>query len=81
MASEECIKHSGLSFYYRFRLFSQADEGSVNPSLSEETERLAQMEQLVSQLKEMIREKDAALRTKDEQFKVINSTWLHSEYF
>ncbi|KAF4072059.1 hypothetical protein AMELA_G00269960 [Ameiurus melas] len=46
-----------------------AGEGGVNPPLSEETERLAQMEQLVSQLKEMIRDKDAALHTKDEQLK------------
>ncbi|KAG7333100.1 hypothetical protein KOW79_003235 [Hemibagrus wyckioides] len=46
-----------------------AGEGAVKPSFSEETERLAQMEQLVSQLKEMIREKDAALHTKDEQLK------------
>ncbi|GAA6106633.1 golgin subfamily B member 1 isoform X4 [Tachysurus ichikawai] len=46
-----------------------ASDGAVKPSVSEETERLAQMEQLVSQLKEMIREKDAALHTKDEQLK------------
>lgn len=56
---------------------SQAGEGAVKPSFSEETERLAQMEQLVSQLKEMIREKDAALHTKDEQLKVISSRLLH----
>lgn len=60
-------------------VFSQAGEGSVNSSLSEEAERLAQMDQLVSQLKEMIREKDAALRNKDEQLKVIRSRWLQSE--
>lgn len=33
-------------------------------------ERLAQTEQLVAQLKELIREKDAALCSKDEQLKV-----------
>lgn len=33
-------------------------------------ERLGQSEQLVAQLKEMIRERDAALRSKDEQLKV-----------
>lgn len=33
-------------------------------------ERLIQTEQLVTQLKEMIREKDAALRSKDDQLKV-----------
>ncbi|XP_060733591.1 golgin subfamily B member 1-like isoform X1 [Tachysurus vachellii] len=46
-----------------------ASDGPVKPSVSEETERLTQMEQLVSQLKEMIREKDAALHNKDEQLK------------
>lgn len=59
----------------------QAGEAGANPSLSEETERLAQMEQLVSQLKEMIREKDAALHTKDEQLKVISPRLLQSDYF
>ncbi|KAI5629732.1 golgin subfamily B member 1 isoform X3 [Silurus asotus] len=52
-----------------------SNEGGVNPSLSEETERLAQMEQLVSQLKEMIREKDAALKTKDEKLKAEKETY------
>ncbi|KAF7699220.1 hypothetical protein HF521_003962 [Silurus meridionalis] len=52
-----------------------SNEGGVNPSLSEETERLAQMEQLVSQLKEMIREKDAALNTKDEKLKAEKETY------
>lgn len=64
-----------LSFYdlcvLVSRSVSQAGEADVNPSLSEESERLTQMEQLVSQLKEMIREKDAALHTKNEQLKVI----------
>ncbi|KAL6478553.1 hypothetical protein MHYP_G00119860 [Metynnis hypsauchen] len=47
----------------------QAGAGAGGPPISEVTERLAQMEQLVSQLKEMIREKDAALHSKDEQLK------------
>lgn len=34
------------------------------------SERLGQTEQLVAQLKELIREKDAALCSKDEQLKV-----------
>ncbi|KAG7234523.1 hypothetical protein INR49_004517, partial [Caranx melampygus] len=38
-------------------------------AVEEMAERLTQTEQLVTQLKEMIREKDAALRTKDEQLK------------
>lgn len=38
--------------------------------MEEVAERLAQTERLVTQLKDMIREKDAALRSKDEQLKV-----------
>lgn len=38
--------------------------------MEETAERLAQTEQLLSQLKMMIREKDAALGSKDEQLKV-----------
>lgn len=37
--------------------------------MTEVAEQLAQTEQLVTHLKEMIREKESALRTKDEQFK------------
>lgn len=39
-------------------------------AVEEMADRLAQTEQLVTQLKEMIREKDAALRAKDDQLKV-----------
>ena len=39
-------------------------------TLGEVTERLAQTELLVTQLKEMIRDKDLTLRSKDEQLKV-----------
>ncbi|XP_055363253.1 golgin subfamily B member 1-like isoform X2 [Betta splendens] len=39
-------------------------------AVEEMSERLSQTEQLVTQLKEMIREKDAALRAKDDQLKV-----------
>lgn len=39
-------------------------------AVEEMAERLAQTEQLVTQLKEMIREKDVALRSKDDQLKV-----------
>lgn len=39
-------------------------------AVEEIADRLAQTEQLVTQLKEMIREKDAALRAKDDQLKV-----------
>lgn len=39
-------------------------------AVEETAERLAQTEQLLSQLKMMIREKDAALGSKDEQLKV-----------
>lgn len=39
-------------------------------AVEEMAERLAQTEQLLSQLKMMIREKDAALNSKDEQLKV-----------
>lgn len=48
-------------------------------AVEEIAERLTQTEQLVSQLKEMIREKDATLRTKDEQLKVRihSSKFLH----
>ncbi|XP_051953744.1 golgin subfamily B member 1 [Xyrauchen texanus] len=48
----------------------QVDAGVNAPTLSEVTERLAQMEELVTQLKELIREKDAALCSKDERLKV-----------
>ncbi|XP_039985735.1 golgin subfamily B member 1-like isoform X3 [Xiphias gladius] len=44
--------------------------GGGDVAVEEIAERLTQTEQLVTQLKEMIREKDAALRTKDDQFKV-----------
>lgn len=39
-------------------------------AVEEMAERLTQTEQLVAQLKEMIREKDAALCSKDDQLKV-----------
>ncbi|XP_024120890.2 golgin subfamily B member 1 isoform X1 [Oryzias melastigma] len=39
-------------------------------AMEEVAERLAQTERLVTQLKEMIREKDAALQSKDEELKV-----------
>lgn len=39
-------------------------------AVEEVAERLAQTEQLLSQLKMMIREKDAALNSKEEQLKV-----------
>lgn len=38
--------------------------------MEEMAERLGQTEQLVAQLKELIREKDAALCSKDQQLKV-----------
>lgn len=46
----------------------EAATGEV--AVEEMAERLAQTEQLLSQLKMMIREKDAALNSKDEQLKV-----------
>ncbi|XP_034040488.1 golgin subfamily B member 1 isoform X1 [Thalassophryne amazonica] len=45
-----------------------AEGGEV--AVAEMAERLSQTEQLVAQLKELIREKDATLRTQNEQFKV-----------
>lgn len=39
-------------------------------AVEEMAERLTQTEKLVAQLKEMIREKDATLRSKDDQLKV-----------
>lgn len=39
-------------------------------AVEEMAERLSRTEQLVAQLKELIREKDAALRSKDDQMKV-----------
>ncbi|XP_031425305.1 golgin subfamily B member 1-like isoform X1 [Clupea harengus] len=47
----------------------QGSAGGGSPVLSEVTEQLAQTQQLVVQLKEFIREKDAALGAKDEQLK------------
>ncbi|XP_035039943.2 golgin subfamily B member 1 isoform X3 [Hippoglossus stenolepis] len=44
--------------------------GAGELAVEEMAERLTQTELLVTQLKEMIREKDATLRTKDEQLKV-----------
>lgn len=41
--------------------------------MEEMADRLAQTEQLVAQLKDLIREKDAALGSKDEQLKVRRS--------
>lgn len=55
---------------------SHAASGEI--PVEEMAERLTQTEQLVTQLKEMIREKDAALCSKDDQLKVgtISSTML-----
>lgn len=53
-----------------------AGGGAGAPPLSEVTDRLSQMEQLVSQLKEMIREKDVALHSKDQELKVIGASSL-----
>ncbi|KAK5623835.1 hypothetical protein CRENBAI_003882 [Crenichthys baileyi] len=44
--------------------------GGAEVPVEEMAERLSRTEQLVSQLKEMIREKEAALRSKDDQLKV-----------
>lgn len=46
--------------------------------MEEVAERLAQTERLVTQLKEMIREKDAALQSKDEELKVGGTALLLS---
>lgn len=51
--------------------------------MEEMAERLTQTEQLVTQLKEMIREKDAALCKKDDQLKVwslLVSNSKHSDF-
>ncbi|XP_068584838.1 golgin subfamily B member 1 [Cebidichthys violaceus] len=48
--------------------------GGGEVAVEEVTERLTQTELLVSQLKELIREKDAALHSKDEQLKVEKET-------
>lgn len=53
----------------------RAAAGEVD--VEEMAERLAQTEQLVAQLKGMIREKDAALCSKDDQLKV-RAQFLHS---
>lgn len=50
----------------------QVDMGS-DIRFSEVTEQLTQMEELVAHLKELIREKDAALSGKDDEVKVIYS--------
>lgn len=44
--------------------------GAAELPVEEMAERLIQTEQLVSQLKGLIREKDATLRSKDDQLKV-----------
>lgn len=48
--------------------------------MEEMAERLSQTEQLVTQLKEMIREKDAALLAKDDQLKVRRLSWVHGAH-
>ncbi|KAM6950503.1 uncharacterized protein PEZ65_023524 isoform 2-T2 [Lycodopsis pacificus] len=48
--------------------------GGDEVAVEEVTERLAQTELLVTQLKELIREKDAALHSRDEQLKVEKQT-------
>ncbi|XP_061614524.1 golgin subfamily B member 1 isoform X2 [Phyllopteryx taeniolatus] len=48
----------------------QGGSRSGEVDVAEMTDRLVQTEQLVTQLKELIREKDAALGTKDEQLKM-----------
>lgn len=57
------------------RTAAAAAAGEVD--VEEMAERLAQTEQLVAQLKGMIREKDAALCSKDDQLKV-RAQFLHS---
>lgn len=56
-----------------------AGGGGGEVAVAEMAERLAQTEQLVTQLKEMIREKDATLRAKDEQLKVRINSALSSQ--
>lgn len=55
-----------------------AADGGGGVAVEEMAERLTQTELLVTQLKDMIREKDAALRTKDDQLKVGQ---VHIPYF
>ncbi|XP_061671623.1 golgin subfamily B member 1 isoform X2 [Syngnathoides biaculeatus] len=52
----------------------QGSSQSGEDDIAELTERLVQTEHLVTQLKELIREKDAALGTKDEQLKMEKET-------
>jgi len=53
------------------------DTGGTDIRFSEITEQLTQMQELVAHLKELIREKDAALGNKDEQVKV---TFISKKY-
>lgn len=48
---------------------------------SEITEQLTQMQELVAHLKELIREKDAALGNKDEQVKVTFDSEKYVQWF
>ncbi|XP_068438323.1 golgin subfamily B member 1-like isoform X2 [Clinocottus analis] len=52
-----------------------AGGGEVVVAVEEMAERLSQTERLVTQLKELIREKDAALHSKDDQMKVEKESW------
>lgn len=55
-----------------------AAAGGGEAAAEEMADRLTQTELLVTQLKEMIREKDAALRAKDDQLKVRKVSLLPS---
>ena len=70
LQKQYCLQHFVCSKYTQC-LQAAGSRDARSTSVTDLTEQLTSTEQLVAQLKELLREKDAELRNKDLQLKVL----------